>query len=58
MQTQQQIPQIQQQQQIPLVEIDLQNAQQVIPPTKSEPKIIRIQKKIYKRNINQKKPQL
>ena len=58
MQTQQQIPQIQQQQQIPLVEIDLQNAQQVIPPKKSEPKIIRIQKKIYKRNINQKKPQL
>ena len=58
MQTQQQIPQIQQQQQIPLVELDLQNAQQVIPPTKCEPKIIRIQKKIYKRNINQKKPQL
>ena len=55
---QQQYPQIQiqqQQQQIPLVEIDLQNTQPLILPTKSEPKIIRIQKKIYKRNINQKK---
>ena len=55
---QQQYPQIQiqqQQQQIPLVEIDLQNTQPLILPTKSEPKIIRIQKKIYKRNTNQKK---
>ena len=54
---QQQYPQIQiqqQQQQIPLVEIDLQNTQPLILPTKSEPKIIRIQKKIYKRNTNQK----
>ena len=55
---QQQYPQIQiqqQQQQIPLVEIDLQNTQPLILPTKSEPKIIRIQKKIYKRNTNQNK---
>ena len=58
---QQQYPQTQiqiqqQQHQIPVSEIDLQKNQPIILPTKSEQKIIRIQKKIYKRNINQKNP--
>ena len=58
---QQQYPQTQiqiqqQQHQIPVTEIDLQKNQPIILPTKSEQKIIRIQKKIYKRNISQKNP--
>ena len=58
---QQQYPQTQiqiqqQQHQIPLSQMDLQKNQPIILPTKSEQKIIRIQKKIYKRNISQKNP--
>ena len=37
-------------QQVPKVEINLQNVQPKLMPMKSEPKIIRIQKKVYKRN--------
>ena len=37
-------------QQVPKVEINLQNVQPKLIPMKSEPKIIRIQKKVYKRN--------
>ena len=37
-------------QQVPKVEINLQNVQPKLIPMKSEPKIIRIQRKVYKRN--------
>jgi hypothetical protein len=37
-------------QQVPKVEINLQNVQPKLIPMNSEPKIIRIQKKVYKRN--------
>ena len=49
-------PQIQQ---MPRIEIDLQNSQPaVLLPIKNEPKIIRIQKKIFRRNISQNNPKL
>ena len=58
-QSQQQYPQLQQkQQQIPVVNINLLNTKPILLPAKSEQKIIRIEKKIYKRNIHQKKPQI
>ena len=52
---QQIIPQIQQ---IPRIETDIQNSQPAILSIKNEPKIIRVQKKIFRRNLSQKNPKL
>ena len=51
---QQQIPQSQQ---VRIIEIDLKNIQPVMVAVKSSPKIIRIQKKLFKRSTSQKKMQ-
>ena len=51
---QQHIPQSQQ---VPIIEIDLKNIQPVMVTVKSSPKIIRIQKKLFKRSTSQKKMQ-
>ena len=51
---QQHIPQTQQ---VPIIEIDLKNIQPVMVAVKSSPKIIRIQKKLFKRSTSQKKMQ-
>ena len=54
-QPQQITPQIKQ---IPNIQVNLQNSQAVVLPNKNELKIIRVQKKIYKRNLSQKNPQI